>query len=216
MRCACTKCTQHNSNVWKNSHKIGINLHKCWAHKCVYSICVCAYGFKLWNGVEVLRDIFVPLLPLLKVMRMKYSHIYCCMWLVCSVCVLSKYTIKICVLYTVHRMVCRFVLFEIYVRCGTQHTCTVQTHTLCVFTCIYHTYSYTRIMIVFRVKIIAAIRLPWAKRKFSWNSVSTICSSGTGRQHCYNNANGNVTNDGSKCNFFFNFSTICQLYYECP
>lgn len=40
----------------------------------MWNICALyAYRFKLWNGVEVLRDILLPLLPLPKVMRIKWS-----------------------------------------------------------------------------------------------------------------------------------------------
>lgn len=42
----------------------------------MWNICAkYAYRFKFWNGVEVLRDILVPLLPLPKVVRIKWSQI---------------------------------------------------------------------------------------------------------------------------------------------
>lgn len=59
--------------IFKLQPQNGYHLLKCRPAVCVW--------FKLWNGVEVLRDILVPLLPLLKVMRMKYTQpIYLCVF----------------------------------------------------------------------------------------------------------------------------------------
>lgn len=60
------KLSMETSN-WTNTKAF-----KMW----MWNICALyAYRFKLWNGVEVLRDILLPLLPLPKVMRIKWSQI---------------------------------------------------------------------------------------------------------------------------------------------